>query len=124
MPKDHICPNCGTAFRGRKNRVYCSAECKIEVNNNRGLALRQTAKLHFSQMEKNLRILSSYMKDKPVAKVSVLKEKLIAQGFECSGPFIISHDSDGKIQFELGDFILKELSSSFIVLRNSSYKSA
>ena len=32
---EHECPCCGDHFLGRKNKVYCSSECKIHTNNER-----------------------------------------------------------------------------------------
>lgn len=115
MPQQHICPNCQTPFVGRKNRVYCSHACKIEVNNNRELELRHTTKLHYTQMETNLRIIYQYMKDKPMQRVSVLKEKLIEAGFKTNGPFLLHIDDEGKTCFEVGNYLLKDMPNSYII---------
>lgn len=37
----HVCPICGTRFRGRRNRIYCSPKCK-EVGKKR----KQRAKMY------------------------------------------------------------------------------
>jgi len=121
MPQQHICPNCNTPFVGRKNRVYCSNVCKIEVNNNRELELRHTTKLHYAQMETNLRIIIKYMKDKPMQRVSVLKDKLVEAGFKTNGPFIIFVDDAGKTYFEVGDYLLKDMPSSYIIQHKENY---
>jgi hypothetical protein len=33
--KFHQCPVCKRSFEGRKNKLYCSKECKIEYNNSK-----------------------------------------------------------------------------------------
>jgi hypothetical protein len=115
MPYTKVCPNCGTEFTGRKNKVYCSISCKAQVNNELQQEMRKGARADMVTMEKNERIIKRFMKDAPLERMSVRKESLVERGFDSSGPFKITYDSRGKVHYQCGDFYLTDHPMSYII---------
>lgn len=117
MAELKTCRECGKAFSGRKNKLFCSLLCKSKANNKRELALRKTTRRDFATMERNARIINAYMKTVQMERISVLKNALVDLGFDILGPFKLYYDQTGHVFYELGDYLLKDLSLSYIITK-------
>ena len=115
MPQTKICPNCGTEFTGRKNRIYCSGTCKTEVNNQLQQEMRKGARADLVIMEKNARIINKFMKKAPLERMSVRKETLEELGFDISGPFKLLYNDKGKVHYKCGEFYMTDHPMSYII---------
>ena len=61
MNATRICPECQEEVAGRKNKIYCSPECKINYNNRKAYELRSEM-IDLSVMNKTFKILKSLYK--------------------------------------------------------------
>ncbi len=109
------CKQCGKEFEGRKNKIFCSLKCKSIANNEKDLLLRKTTRRDYAVMERNARIINSYMKSINMDRVSVLKSALIDQGFDIHGPFKLHFETENQPLYHVGDYWLKDLSKSYII---------
>lgn len=82
--------------------------------------MRKGARADMVTMEKNERVIKSYMKNAPLERMSVRKESLYELGFDGSGPFRIIYDSRGKVHYQCGEFFITDHPMSYIVSKEIS----
>jgi hypothetical protein len=79
MLKDHQCLECGTDFKGRADKRFCSDQCRTAYNNKqRSLENTYISSVN-SILRKNRKIL---FKLNPDGKSRVSKDKLRSKGFD------------------------------------------
>lgn len=73
-----ICLECGTSFKGRKDKKFCTDQCRSTYNNNQNADANKTIKNINNTLRKNRRILFTLLES---GKDKIGKEKLIQKGF-------------------------------------------
>ncbi len=74
-----ICPECGTEYFGRKDKKYCSDQCRNSFNNRKGGQTNTLINQINRILRKNRLILSAL---NPDGKVKVRKSKLAEKGYQ------------------------------------------
>lgn len=93
MSSTKKCKRCERPFEGRANRLYCSAQCKNQTNNQTDLAIRKTNRFWAKHFENNERIFNNFMKNSPPRTTKIYKSDLKAFGFCVHGPFwVVDND--------------------------------
>jgi hypothetical protein len=77
--QERLCVECGTPFRGRIDKKFCSDPCRIAFNNRLNSDDISYVRNINNILRKNRRILISM---NPTGKNKVSQEKLIAKGFD------------------------------------------
>ncbi|MEX2233715.1 MAG: hypothetical protein WD824_16235 [Cyclobacteriaceae bacterium] len=77
--QERLCVECGTPFRGRIDKKFCSDPCRIAFNNRLNSDDISYLRSINNILRKNRRILVSM---NPTGKNKVSHEKLIANGFD------------------------------------------
>lgn len=80
------CPVCGTRFRGRLNKVYCSTDCKTMHNNDLAREKRIEEKGIAGGLMRNHSILVSILDKSMQDSVTVDISALLALGFDGKAP--------------------------------------
>ena len=79
--QDQMCPECGTSFKGRIDKKFCSDQCRTAFNNRLKSIEHSYIKEVNSVLKKNRRILLHF---NPDGKSKVSREALRAKGFNFS----------------------------------------
>ena len=77
--EDQICLECGTSFKGRVDKKFCSDQCRTTYNNRLRSLENKYIKDVNNILRKNRRILLQF---NPDGKSRVNREKLKAKGFD------------------------------------------
>ena len=77
--QERLCVECGTPFRGRIDKKFCSDPCRIAFNNHLNSDDISYVRNINNILRKNRRILIGM---NPTGKNKVSQEKLIAKGFD------------------------------------------
>lgn len=100
------CPTCGDAIRGRKDKIYCSANCKSAAQ----YESRSVKEKFFLDVDKQLKTNRKILKRHNQAGFTTLrKEKLIDEGFN---PRFFTHywkNQKGQVYLFCYDFGFLEL---------------
>jgi len=100
----HICVECSKEFWGRKNRVFCSKECKIKANNYKAAIKRSRVSEQTRMLEKNAQILEELCEKESYPTI-IEKEQLIRKGFIETGPNIRLFTTDNKEWCQIGNYV-------------------
>lgn len=77
--QEQVCPECGTSFKGRIDKKFCSDQCRTSFNNRLKSIEHSYIKEVNSILKKNRRILLHF---NPDGKSKVSRETLRAKGFD------------------------------------------
>ncbi|HLP12012.1 MAG TPA: hypothetical protein VK177_08785 [Flavobacteriales bacterium] len=75
------CIECGTQFKGRSDKKFCTDQCRSSYNNKQNSDANSIMKNINHSLRKNRRILSSLLDD---GKDKIGKDKLVQKGFNFS----------------------------------------
>jgi predicted nucleic acid-binding Zn ribbon protein len=78
-PKNQVCIECGTEFRGRIDKKFCSDQCRTSYNNKQKSIENTYVKDVNNILRKNRKILVEL---NPDGKTRVSQEKLKSKGFD------------------------------------------
>ena len=81
MPETNkkTCPECGTALKGRKDKKFCSDQCRSTYNNHLNSHRTHCVRRINDILQNNRRILIDL---NPEGKTKVSRAKLVAKGFD------------------------------------------
>lgn len=98
----HTCPNCGNVFYGRRNRLYCSAECKIFLNNKKAAERRDRISDQLNTYSNNEDLLHrNYRMENTEINLSFMK----VIGFDFRGPCKTIKDKyNGEVWYQVGHY--------------------
>lgn len=102
----HVCPECGIDFYGRKNRDYCSPDCKKKFNNQTAADRKERVAKQILMLEKNAEILA-YFYDEKLGPVEVDKDQLLKKGFYEKGPNIRLILKDQRELYQIGNYVIE-----------------
>lgn len=106
MPYKHKCKNCEKVFEGRRNKQYCSIQCKNEFNARAINQVKEQLNKDYLSFERNTQILHKLLYATGKAEGSVLVFELKDVGFDMTGPFRLKESGDLKTVV-VGDYELK-----------------
>lgn len=112
---NHQCNMCNTAFSGRKNKIFCSKECKTQFNNEKSRKRNSYLNATVSEIKRNRTIIKKMHElfgSKPLP-ISILKETEL--NFGC----ITGYDEHGQTLF--GDYKIERMpNNTFYINKLSS----
>ena len=110
----HHCPICGDKISGRKDKIYCSQECKTEYHNRRKKQILPISSEINKILYRNWVILQELYESIEKKKFFVAKSKLTQLGFKFNYYTTTHVNKEGKLykyvyNFGWMDFSEKEL---------------
>jgi hypothetical protein len=98
----HTCPNCGKIFYGRRNRLYCSAGCKIFLNNKKASERRDSISDQLNIYSNNEDLLHrNYRMENTEIDLNFMK----VMGFDFRGPCkTIKDEYNGEMWYQVGHY--------------------
>ena len=111
------CLICGTPFRGRSDKKYCSKACRNVASNRTRTELARFIKPHVETFSNNLKALKSLIGEESEARVH--RDALMRSGFNPDGPTrkMIDEDDGWKVFHVIGPFILKVISGNKFLIK-------
>lgn len=94
--ENQLCTECGTSFKGRADKKFCSDQCRTVHNNRQKSIENQYIKDVNSILKKNRRILLDF---NPEGKSRVSKDKLLSRGFDFNHFTSIYKTKEGALYF-------------------------
>lgn len=94
--ENQLCTECGTSFKGRADKKFCSDQCRTVYNNRQKSIENQYIKDVNSILKKNRRILLDF---NPEGKSRVSKDKLLSRGFDFNHFTSIYKTKEGALYF-------------------------
>lgn len=79
--EEKLCPECGSAIKGRADKKFCSDECRSSYNNTKNRNTNNMVRNINAILKRNRDILLSF---NPNGKASIAKTKLQNAGFNFS----------------------------------------
>lgn len=104
----HVCPVCGDDHYGRKNKLYCSVECKNRFNNDLAAERREQHTAVSSALIRNIEIIAEAMLYQVSAIAIVPYNVLVKKGFNPEAPAIRVKENDN-IWLRYGDFCIQPM---------------
>lgn len=96
LQQDQTCAECGTSFKGRIDKRFCSDECRTAFNNRQKAVDNKYISEINSILRKNRKIL---LQLNPEGKNRVSRDKMIAKGFNFSYFTSTYKTKDGAVYF-------------------------
>ena len=117
----HVCPNCNKIFYGRKNKKFCSIQCKYFFHNAEASVKRQRIASEVSIYSQNESFLNDHcMANQDVTQISILFARMC--GFTFGGPYKCVKDKfDGKTWYVIGNFEYRVISNADTMLIRKSH---
>lgn len=115
------CLICGTPFRGRSDKKYCSKACRNVTSNRTRTELARFIKPHVETFINNLKSLKSLTGEGSEARVH--RDVLMRSGVNPDGPTrkMIDEEDGRRVFHVVGPFILKVISKNiFLIKKNNS----
>lgn len=114
------CKVCESILIGRKDKTYCSIECKNDYHLTLRAVTKKTACQLDNRLHRNRSILSEVLGPK-LKKKQILKSELIKKNFQFTFHTHSSVNSNGKRYFHIYDFAWMEFSDDMVlIVRNKS----
>jgi hypothetical protein len=100
----HFCPECKKEFYGRKNRKFCSLDCKIISNNAKAAKMNFRVSEQIRMLRNNAEILDEVYSIESIP-LMVEKEDLIKSGFFINCPTMKLTDERGREWNLIGEYV-------------------
>lgn len=115
------CLICGTPFRGRSDKKYCSKACRNVASNRTRTELARFIKPHIDTFTNNLKALKSLIGEESEARVH--RDTLMRSGFNPDGPTrkMIDEEDGRKVFHVVGPFILKVISGNKFLIKKNNF---
>jgi hypothetical protein len=102
----HFCPECGKEFTGRRNRIFCSIECKIRSNNSKAAKMSNRVSEQVKMLKRNAQILEEVYSVQSIPLLAK-KEELIKKGFVLNSPTIRIKVENGVEWHMIGRYVFR-----------------